>query len=1031
MTGDHHIGEGQKPCENIIGDDTIRKILEEQIGFLLVNIQGKAADGSILQPADHREGVDHGAPTGVDQHHAALDPGKAAFIDKMMGLWRQRAVQGDKIGMGKQGLAIHIAHPQGFAFRVGNGIVCQHGAAESREDACDNLSDLSRSHDSCGLAVEIESHQPVQGEVSFTHPIVGAMDIPVEGEDERKRMLGHGMGRIGRNPGHRDAKVAGGPQIDLVEPGAAKNDQAHAPAGKILENLALALVIDEKTHRFGILRQRGRPGGKPWFQIHQPMPVPGIGRVEKPLVVGFGAEYRNFHGLTQNRDSPIPGFRGVSSAVIPCGTKRITPRGSEKPRSAREMSRAARAIPAHHSRKWDSLVTCEGNAAGAIHPIRKAWSARSGRPDQMEGAGNRCDAGLAPEAAIGVSGGMVSAPPILSLRDTALSFGNKLLFRGLSIFVSRGDRLALVGLNGTGKSTLMKCLAGQIEPDGGERFVQPGTTIALVPQELTIPEGLRLADWICEADTSIRDGVRGGIAPLASHEAEAALVRFGLDPERRGEGLSGGEARRAALARAFARMPDVLLLDEPTNHLDIAAIESLEADLKAYPGAVILISHDRAFLEATATATLWLQRRMILRMDKPFSQFESWSEEILAREIKEAEKLNRKIDRETHWLHRGVTARRKRNQGRLERLKGLRAARRDRQIGQKKVGMGAAEGPPASQLVADVVRIAKSFPSEGQGASRCLIEEFSTRIMRGDRVGLLGPNGSGKTTLLRILLGELAPDSGRVKLGRRTEIAYFDQARRDLDPAETPWSFLCPEGGDRIEVRGATRHVVGYLKQFLFDEDDARAPIATLSGGQRNRLMLARILAQPSNVLVLDEPTNDLDMDTLDTLQETLSAYDGTLIVVSHDRDFLDQLVTSLIVLEGEGRVVEYIGGYRDYLRQRRAMPKPLAPDRNGAPSGVAAPPFGSRDAAAPKPRPAKLSYKDVRALETLPGDIAKLERAIAALEQDLADPDFFNRAPEAFASAARRLEESRQRLDALETLWLELEERRESLSDG
>jgi ATP-binding cassette subfamily F protein uup len=511
---------------------------------------------------------------------------------------------------------------------------------------------------------------------------------------------------------------------------------------------------------------------------------------------------------------------------------------------------------------------------------------------------------------------MSSAPPILSLRDAGLAFGDKLLFEKLTLFLGRGDHVALVGANGTGKSTLLKCLGGLIDLDDGERFVQPGTTIAWVPQDIEVPDGQGLIEFVSRADEA-KDGLRTKKPALTPHRAEAALAKVGLDPRLSGGSLSGGENRRAALARALGREPDVLLLDEPTNHLDLAAIEQLETTLRGFPGAVLVISHDRAFLNNVSTSTLWLQRRALLAMKGPFSGFEAWSEEILDQEIKTAQRLNKRIARETQWLHRGVTARRKRNQGRLRKLNEMREARRQRQVGRSKVSMSAGEGPPASQMVADLYQVTKSFTST-DGEPLTIVRDFTTRIMRGDRVGLLGSNGSGKTTMLRLLLGELAPDHGRLRLGRRTEIAYFDQGRRDIDTAETPWRFLCPQGGDQVNVRGHLRHVVGYLKEFLFDEDDAKSAIGILSGGQRNRLMLAKVLAQPSNVLVLDEPTNDLDMDTLDKLLETLDAYDGTLIVVSHDRDFMDKLVTSLIVLEGGGAVDEYVGGYGDYLRQRQ-----------------------------------------------------------------------------------------------------------------
>lgn len=620
---------------------------------------------------------------------------------------------------------------------------------------------------------------------------------------------------------------------------------------------------------------------------------------------------------------------------------------------------------------------------------------------------------------------MSSAPPILALRDARLAFGDKLLFEDLTVHLGRGQRIALVGSNGTGKSTLLKCLAGIIELDAGERFVQPGTTIAWVPQDIEVPEGEALLDFVRRPDEA-DDGVRAEKPWLEPHRAEEAVIKAGLDPKLVGGRLSGGENRRASLARALARDPDVLLLDEPTNHLDLSAIEELEGTLKAFAGTVLVISHDRSFLDSVSTATFWLQRRKLLMMNGPFSRFEAWSEEVLETEIRTAQRLNKKIERETRWLHRGVTARRKRNQGRLRKLEDMREERRQRQVGRSTVSMAAGEGPPASQMVADLHRVTKSFTGP-DGAEISIVRDFTTRIMRGDRVGLLGPNGSGKTTMLRILLGDIQPDSGRVRLGRRTEISYFDQARRDIDTAETPWRFLCPDGGDQVNVRGHFRHVVGYLKEFMFDEDDAKSAIGTLSGGQRNRLMLAKVLARPSNLLVLDEPTNDLDMDTLDRLLETLDAYDGTLILVSHDRDFIDKLVTSLIVLEGGGQVTEYIGGYRDYLAQRKSRePRPVRHQTPAKQDVGDTRPARGRDQA-----PTKLSYKDQRELDGLPGRIAELEDEIAQLNTRLAVPDFFAKDPEAFTESAKRLEDAKAELAQAEERWLELESLRETLAAG
>ncbi len=618
---------------------------------------------------------------------------------------------------------------------------------------------------------------------------------------------------------------------------------------------------------------------------------------------------------------------------------------------------------------------------------------------------------------------MSAAPPILGLREARLAFGDKRLFEGLSLFLGANDHISLIGANGTGKTTLMKCLMGQLELDGGERFVKPGTVIVHVPQDTEVKASETILDFVTRPDGVVAPGVRAAEEPLPRHKAEEALAAVGLDPMRMGENLSGGENRRAAIARALARDPDVLLLDEPTNHLDLAAIEWLEGVLGRFRGAMIVISHDRAFLGRISTATIWLQRRRLLRMDKPFTEFERWSEDILDLELKEQHKLARTIDRETEWLHRGVTARRRRNQGRLRRLDELRAARRQRDVIGAKVNLAAGEGPPASQLVCEMHHVNKYFTGV-DGGRVDIVRDFSCRVLRGDRVGIIGPNGAGKTTILRMLLGEMEPDSGRIKMGSRTEAAYFDQSRRDIDPKLTPWQFLCPQGGDQISVRGHKRHVVGYLKDFLFDEDDARSQIATLSGGQRNRLMLARVLAQTSNLLVLDEPTNDLDMDTLDKLQDALEAYEGTLLVVSHDRDFLDKLVTSVIALEGDGEVHEYVGGYTDYIRQRIAPREKAAAQQKTKAKAAAL-------AARPKSQPSKMSYKDARALELLPGEIAGLDDEIERLGLRLADPGLFGRDPAAFNAAATRLDAAKAEKAAKEDRWLELEAMREAIEEA
>ncbi len=603
---------------------------------------------------------------------------------------------------------------------------------------------------------------------------------------------------------------------------------------------------------------------------------------------------------------------------------------------------------------------------------------------------------------------MPPSPPLLALRDARIGFGGAPLFDGVSVAIGRGDRTCLVGRNGSGKSTLLKALAGVIEPDSGERFVQPGLRLGWLPQDPVLP-----------TDETVAQYVAGGLPADEPHGAEddyrvaAVLDRLRLAGARTLGTLSGGEGRRAALARTLVSAADMLLLDEPTNHLDLPTIEWLEEELAGFAGGIVMISHDRAFLRRVTTRTLWLDRGGLKTLDEGFTGFEAWQAAIFAAEEVEAHKLDRKIAAEMHWLARGVTARRKRNEGRLARLHGLRKARaeRVRQTGRAKLAL---EGAGASgELVVEAENVVKRF------GERTVIDGFSSRILRGDRVGLVGPNGAGKTTLLRLLTGELAPDAGTLRIGTGVTPLYFDQRRAQLDPGATLWQTLAPTGGDSIVALGRQRHVVAYLRDFLFDDRQAMMPVASLSGGERARLLLARLFAQPGNLIVLDEPTNDLDMETLDLLQEVLDEFDGTLLLVSHDRDFLDRLVTSLIAVEGDGRVDEYPGGYSDYLRQR---PQPAKVEPAARPAAKASTPKAPRAAV-------KLSYKDARELETLPARIDGLVDEIAALERRLADPGLYGRDRAAFDSATQRLEAARHELAGAEDRWLELEEKRESLA--
>jgi ATP-binding cassette subfamily F protein uup len=595
--------------------------------------------------------------------------------------------------------------------------------------------------------------------------------------------------------------------------------------------------------------------------------------------------------------------------------------------------------------------------------------------------------------------------PILALKDVRLADGPVMLFDGVDIGLEPRVRACLVGRNGAGKSTLLRVIAGEIDADSGERTITPGTRIAFVPQEPQI-EGATLLDH----------ATGGGAEP---HRAEAALQTFGLDPAKPSTGLSGGEIRRAALARAFAEDADVLLLDEPTNHLDILAIETLEAELAASRAAVLIISHDRAFLERTTKRCFWLEHRQVRRLDEGFAGFDGWAEKIEAQEAEEARRLEVTIKKEMHWLARGVTARRTRNEGRLRRLNDMRAAKSQWLKDQRgELNMGLATAGVSGQRVAEAKGISKAF------GERVVLKPFSTRIIRGDRAAIVGPNGAGKTTLVKLLLGELAPDSGEVKLGTNLEVAYIDQSRAALKPEMTLKDVLTPNGGDQVMVRGRPMHYAGYAKDFLFREGQLRQPVRSLSGGERNRLLLARALAQPSNVLVLDEPTNDLDMDTLDLLEDLLADYEGTLVLVSHDRDFIDRLATSTIGLDGTGRAVETPGGWQDFIAQNPGF---FARQDEPAPARAASKPKPAASASAP----AKLSFKEQRRLAELDALIHDLPKKIGVLEKGLSDPDLYAKDPSAYDRYSRALDAARAQLAAAEEEWLTLEERREALEAG
>ncbi|AWN35725.1 ATP-binding cassette domain-containing protein [Methylobacterium radiodurans] len=601
----------------------------------------------------------------------------------------------------------------------------------------------------------------------------------------------------------------------------------------------------------------------------------------------------------------------------------------------------------------------------------------------------------------------MAAPPLLTLQDIALTFGGTPLIERAELTIAPGERACLVGRNGSGKSTLMRIAAGLVEADAGKRFVQPGTTIRYLAQE---PDFSGFATTLAF--------VEAGLAPGdAGHRARYLLESLGLTGEEDPTKLSGGEGRRAALAQALAPEPDVLLLDEPTNHLDLPAIEWLEGELRASRAALVLISHDRRFLSALSRATVWLDRGVTRRIDQGFSGFEAWRDAFFEEEERDRHKLDRKIAAEEDWLRYGVTARRKRNVRRLGNLHALRQARREARRPVGSVSMQASEAEGSGTLVIEAREITKAY------GARTIVDRLSLRVTRGDRLGIVGANGAGKTTLLNLLMGGLAPDSGAVRLGTNLQPVILDQARASLEPTQTVSDVLTGGRGDSVTVNGQSRHVIGYLKDFLFAPEQARTPVSVLSGGERNRLLIARALAQPSNLLVLDEPTNDLDLETLDLLQEMLDDYAGTLLLVSHDRDFLDRVVGSVLVSEGEGRWVEYAGGYSDMIAQRGVgVQARTTAGRKEAKAEKAEP----RERAAPAGKP-KLGFKDQHELKTLPDRMRKLEAAIAQLRTILADPGLYARDPARFDKASTMLAQAETELAQAEDRWLELEMLREA----
>jgi len=598
------------------------------------------------------------------------------------------------------------------------------------------------------------------------------------------------------------------------------------------------------------------------------------------------------------------------------------------------------------------------------------------------------------------------APPLLTLKNIHLTFGGHPLLTGAEMTVAPGDRICLVGRNGSGKSTLLKIAAGLIAPDKGERFAHPNAVIRYLSQE---------PDFSAYPTTLAY--VEAGLKPLdPQYLAYTMLADFGMTGEEDPSRLSGGEARRVALARELVCKPDVLLLDEPTNHLDLPAILWLEDALKSFRGALVLVSHDRRFLEALSNTTVWIDRGVARRTSQGFSFFEEWRDAVLEEEETNWHKLDRKIARENEWMHGGVTGRRKRNVRRVAELRAMREEKRNKREVQGNVNLQASEGGLSGRLVFEANGVSKSF------GARAIVSDLSLRVLRGDRLGVIGPNGAGKTTLLKLLTGTLDPDEGTVRLGTNLELVTLDQRRDELNPEWTVAHAMTGGRGDQVIINGQARHVASYMKDFLFTSEQTRSPLRVLSGGERARVMLARALAKPSNVLVLDEPTNDLDLETLDLLQELLAAYPGTVILVSHDRDFLDRVVTSVIAAEGDGRWVEYPGGYSDMLAQRGADLARGGGAKRDKPAEASAQLIAQPIQPGAATAKRKLSFKDKHALETLPNTIAGLEADIAKMEATLADPELFSKEPSKYRATTQMLAECQAKLASAEERWLELE---------
>lgn len=638
----------------------------------------------------------------------------------------------------------------------------------------------------------------------------------------------------------------------------------------------------------------------------------------------------------------------------------------------------------------------------------------------------------------------MTATLLLSVQEGAIAYGDKVIFDDLSFSVLDGDKICLVGKNGAGKSTLMKVITADKDLDSGEYFLLQGTKVGYLQQEVRPKKGQTIEQYVFEQLE------QSGEAELHRYKVDKVIMPLGLDPGADMTSLSGGQLRRAALARALVEEPDILLLDEPTNHLDLDGIQWLEDFLKRYRGAVLCISHDKAFLANISNKIFWLDRGRMRTCPRGFAHFDEWSTQLMEQEARELKNRQKLLEAELEWASRGVPARRKRNIRRLGLVKEEKARlKRDmssyRQA-MRRIEVGEMEAAElGSRAVAEFFKASKTFTrpaTEHQPAATIeILKAFSLRIAKGDRIGILGKNGSGKTTFLRMLLGELKPDAGKVRLAREMTVSYFDQTRRDLEDHMTVQQVLCPQGGDYIDVMGKTRHVAGYLRDFMFDPAMREQRVGTLSGGQKNRLLLARVLANPQPLLILDEPTNDLDMDTLDMLEEILAEYKGTLIVVSHDRDFLDQTVTKILAFEGGGKIDGCVGGYSDfvaYKKRRAARPdlddedaividdtpraKRVAKESEEKPQAAAAPAVL---------QPKRLTYKLQYELDHLPAKIEKLQEEIAGYTKQLQDPDFYNKDKDGFDTASRRLQRAQHQLGEAEHRWLELDDMRERLARG